>query len=148
MTAALEGCEWSAARPGRTLPPGKTRYPFYRRLGEPQGRSGRRENLVPTEIRSRTVQPVAQSLYRLRYPAHSSLKRCCEKWVKDGHCIHKPDWEDASYTTWGSVHSFILLSVRNNMRILIVILGVAARAFLQPSETEPCLRWLVACLSQ
>ena len=33
MTAALEGGEWSAARPGRTLPPGKTRYPFYRRLG-------------------------------------------------------------------------------------------------------------------
>ena len=41
MTAALEGGEWSAARPGRTLPPGKTRYPFYRRLGGPQGRSGR-----------------------------------------------------------------------------------------------------------
>ena len=50
--------EWSAARPGRTLPPGKTRYPFYRRLGGPQGRSGRPENLVPTGIRSRTVQPV------------------------------------------------------------------------------------------
>jgi len=32
MTAALEGGEWSAARPGRTLLPGKTRYPFYRRL--------------------------------------------------------------------------------------------------------------------
>ena len=47
MTAALEGGEWSAARPGRTLPPGKTRYPFYRRLGGPQGRSGRAENLVP-----------------------------------------------------------------------------------------------------
>ena len=58
MTAALEGGEWSAARPGRTLPPGKTRYPFYRRLGGPQGRSGRAENLVPTGIRSRTVQPV------------------------------------------------------------------------------------------
>ena len=37
MTAALEGGEWSAARPGRTLPPRKTRYPFYRRLGGPQG---------------------------------------------------------------------------------------------------------------
>jgi len=37
MTAALEGGEWSAARPGRTLPPGKSRYPFYRRLGGPQG---------------------------------------------------------------------------------------------------------------
>ena len=40
------------------LPPGKTRYPLYRRLGGPQGRSGRAENLVPTGIRSRTVQPV------------------------------------------------------------------------------------------
>jgi len=35
MTAALEGGEWSAARPGRTLPPGTTRYPLYRRLGGP-----------------------------------------------------------------------------------------------------------------
>jgi len=58
MTAALEGNEWSAAQPGRTLPPGKSRYPFYRRLGGPQGRSGRAENLVPTGIRFRTVQPV------------------------------------------------------------------------------------------
>ena len=58
MTSALEGGEWSAARPGRTLPPGKTRYLFYRRLDGPQGRSGRAENLVPTGIRSRTVQAV------------------------------------------------------------------------------------------
>ena len=70
MTAALEGGECSAARPGRTLPPGKTRYPLYRRLGGPQGRSGLAENLVLTGIRSRTVQPVAQSLYRLSYRAH------------------------------------------------------------------------------
>ena len=73
MTAATEGGEWSAARPGRTLPPGKTRYPFYGRLGGPEDRYGRAENLVPTGIRSRTVQPVAQSLYRLSYPAHD----CC-----------------------------------------------------------------------
>jgi len=58
MTAALEGGEWSAARPGRTLPPGKTRYQFYRRLGGPQGRYGGAEYLVSTGIRSRTVQPV------------------------------------------------------------------------------------------
>ena len=58
MTAALEGGEWSAARPGRSLSPGKIRYSFYRRLGGPQGRSGRAENLVPAGIRSRTVQPV------------------------------------------------------------------------------------------
>ena len=36
----------------------KIRYAFYRRLGGPQGRSGRAENLVPTGIRSRTIQPV------------------------------------------------------------------------------------------
>jgi hypothetical protein len=31
--------EGSASRLGRFLPPGKTRYPLYRRLGGPQGRS-------------------------------------------------------------------------------------------------------------
>ena len=58
MTAALEGGEWSAARPGCTLSPRKTRSPFYRRLVGPQGRSGQAENLVFTGIRSLTFQPV------------------------------------------------------------------------------------------
>jgi len=56
MTAALEGGEGSSSRLGRSLPPGKNWYPFYRRLGGPQCRSGRTENLVPTRIRSRIVQ--------------------------------------------------------------------------------------------
>ena len=44
---------WSAARRGRTLPPEKNIYPFYRRLGGPQGRSERAEILVhPAGIRS------------------------------------------------------------------------------------------------
>jgi len=58
MTAALEGGEWSAACPGRNLPLGETRYPFYRRLDGSQGQSGWAENLVPTGIRSQTVQPI------------------------------------------------------------------------------------------
>jgi len=33
MTAALEGGEWSAARPGRTLPPGKTPLPILQEAG-------------------------------------------------------------------------------------------------------------------
>ena len=33
MSAALEGGEWSAARPGRTLPQEKTRYPFLQEAG-------------------------------------------------------------------------------------------------------------------
>ena len=57
--------------PRLPVPPGKARYPFYRRLGGLKGRSRKAENLVPTGIRSRTVQPVAQSLYRLSYTAHT-----------------------------------------------------------------------------
>jgi hypothetical protein len=52
--------EGSASRPGRFLPPGKTRYPLYRRLGGPQGRSGLlRKISPPPEFDPRTVQPVA-----------------------------------------------------------------------------------------
>jgi hypothetical protein len=52
--------EGSASRPGRSLPPGKTRYPLYRRLGGPQGRSGTgAEYLAPPEFDPRNVQPVA-----------------------------------------------------------------------------------------
>jgi hypothetical protein len=47
LTSALEGGEVSASRPGRTLPPGKTRYPLYRRLGGHQGRSGRVRKISP-----------------------------------------------------------------------------------------------------
>ena len=51
------------------LPPGKTRYPLYRRLGRPQGRSGRvRKISLPTEIRSPDRPASSESLYRLSYP--------------------------------------------------------------------------------
>ena len=58
MTVALEGGEGSAARPGRTLPPGKTLYTLYRRLGGPQRLSRRAENLAPLGFDPPTVQPV------------------------------------------------------------------------------------------
>jgi hypothetical protein len=55
--------EGSASRPGRSLPPGKTRYPLYRRLGRPQDRSGQvRKISPPLGFDPRTAQPVA-SLY-------------------------------------------------------------------------------------
>ena len=60
MTTALEEGEGSASRPGRSLPPGKTRYPLYRRLGGPQGRSGQvRKISSPPEFDPRIVQHVA-----------------------------------------------------------------------------------------
>jgi hypothetical protein len=59
MTSALEGGEWSEARLGRTLPPGKTRYTLYRRLGGPQGRSRQARKLtLPPGFDPWTVHPV------------------------------------------------------------------------------------------
>jgi hypothetical protein len=60
MTTAPEGGEGSASRPGRSLPPGKTRYPLYRRLGGPQGWSGQVQKISPPPgFDPRTVQLVA-----------------------------------------------------------------------------------------
>jgi len=60
MTSALEGGEGSASNPGRYLPPGKTRYQFYRRQGGPQGRSGQVRKISPPPVFDlRTVQSVA-----------------------------------------------------------------------------------------
>jgi hypothetical protein len=57
---ALEGGEGSALCPGRSLPPGKTRYPLYKRLGGLQGRSWQvRKILPPPAFDSWTVQPLA-----------------------------------------------------------------------------------------
>jgi len=60
MNPALEGGEGSASRPGRSLPPGKTRCPLYRRLGGPQGRSGQvRKISLPPGFDPWTAQLVA-----------------------------------------------------------------------------------------
>jgi len=108
--------------------PGKTRYPFYRRLGRLQSRSGRMENLVPTGFRSQTFQPLAHSLYWLSYPrplpthkhiyiyihiyifywllnttwmSHRNTKLLCVHFLKGG-----PKWhESVIYTRWRSDHS-------------------------------------------
>ena len=47
------------SRPGHTLPPGKTRYPLYRRLDGPLGRSGQVQKISPSPgFDPRTVQHV------------------------------------------------------------------------------------------
>jgi len=57
MTTALEGGEWSAACPSCTLPQGMTQYPFYRRLGGPQGQSGWAEISSPPGFDSGPSSP-------------------------------------------------------------------------------------------
>ena len=62
--------EGSVSRPGRSLPPRKTRYPFYRRLGGPQGRYGQVRKISPPQGFDPRDRPArSQSLYRLSYRA-------------------------------------------------------------------------------
>jgi hypothetical protein len=72
-TAALEAGEWSASRPGRSLPPGKTGCSFYRRLDGPRGRFGRFGINRPSGIRSPDRPAPSQSLYQLNYPQWISV---------------------------------------------------------------------------
>ena len=73
MITALEEGEGSASRPGRSLPPEKTRNPLYRRLGRPQGRPGQvRKISPPSGFDPRTVQPVAS-----RYTDYAMYSTVC-----------------------------------------------------------------------
>ena len=56
------------------LPPGKTRYPLYRRLGGPQGRSGRvQKTSPPPGFDLRAIQPVASRYIDWAILAHTYL---------------------------------------------------------------------------
>jgi hypothetical protein len=69
---ALKGGEGSVSHPGRSLPPGRTLYPMYRRLGGPQGRSGQvRKISPPLGLNSRTVQPIGSRYTDCGIPAHT-----------------------------------------------------------------------------
>ena len=58
------------------LPRGKTRYPLYRRLGGPQGRSGWVQKISsPPGFDPRTVQPVES-----RYPVSRIAYRTSDKY--------------------------------------------------------------------
>jgi len=60
VTNGTRRSKGSASRPGSSLPPGKSRYPLYRRLDGPQGRSGHMRKIsAPPGFDPRTVQPVA-----------------------------------------------------------------------------------------
>jgi hypothetical protein len=90
-TSALERGERSASRPGRFLPPEKTRYQLYRRLGGPQDRSGQvRKISPPPGSDPRPAQPVASRyteyyifsgrICSFRYPAYNAHMFYCRLW--------------------------------------------------------------------
>jgi len=67
------------------LPPGRARYPLYKRLGGLQGRSGRVGKISsPTGIRSLDCPVPSELLYRLRYPGINTRNI---SWDKGGRWI-------------------------------------------------------------
>ena len=64
------------------LPPAMTWYPFYRRLGGPQGQSGRvQKTLPPPGFYLRTVQPIASRYIDWAITAYNK-----------GMTVHKAQW--------------------------------------------------------
>ena len=83
-TSALDmGCGQHHA--SAALPPEKTRYPLYRRLGGLQGRSGRMRKISPPPgFDPRTVQPVASRYTDWAIPAPPHPNSPSEnKWVSE-----------------------------------------------------------------
>jgi hypothetical protein len=74
------------------LPPGKTRYPLYRRLGGLQGRSGRVLKICPppTGIRSPDRPRRCELLYWLRYPGPQSSPKTSYK--RYAVCEQQKNW--------------------------------------------------------
>ena len=82
------------ATPRPPLPPGKTRYPLYRSLGGPQGRSGQvRRVSLPSGFDPRTVQPVASRYTEWAIVVPSILCRYQQQ---------KPGNAKLFYCIWGS----------------------------------------------
>ena len=70
-TSAIDGGWVVNATTRPFYPPGKTRYPLYRRPGEPQDRSGRVRKISPLPgFDPRTVQPGASRCTDWAIPAH------------------------------------------------------------------------------
>ena len=71
LTSALDEGGWLTPRPGRFTPGKETRHTVYRRLGWPQGRSGRARKIsFPPGFDPRTVQAVASYSTDYALPAH------------------------------------------------------------------------------
>jgi hypothetical protein len=72
------------------LPAGKARYPLYKRLGGPQGRSGRVRKISPTlGFDPRTTQPVASRYTDWAIPAHPHTGTYLDSWDFRASVLYK-----------------------------------------------------------
>ena len=78
LTLALNGGGWLTPQPGRFTPRKETRFPFYRRLGEPQCQA---VQVQKTSLLGGFDRFGSESLYRLRNPG-SHLTNICSEYVE------------------------------------------------------------------
>jgi hypothetical protein len=72
------------------LPPGLTRYPLYKRLGEPRDRCGQvRKISRPSGIEPPDRADRSESLYRLSYRSHHAVK---VSWLNNPN-MKSPDFQ-------------------------------------------------------
>ena len=104
----------STPRPHFT--PRKDPIPILQEAGWAPGPVWTEEILVPTGIRSRTVQSVAQSLYRLSYRAHKHLD------VFSWNLLQRSlaEFVESAQVLWkiGPKHWYIFQGVNENLREL------------------------------
>ena len=100
LTSALDGVGGQCHAPA-ALPPGKTRYPPYKRLGGSQGRCGWVRKIAPQPgLDPRTVQPVASRYTDRAIPAHM----CCRGAAESGkRCFPDKTRTNVSNLFWNDI---------------------------------------------
>jgi hypothetical protein len=118
--------------------PGKTRYPLYRRLGGPQGRSGQvQKTSPPSEFDIRTVQPVAS-----RYTAYATrptLFKARNKFLPSVHVVIQINPSHNSTTSASKTRSIVSYYMLSQY---IVILHAKSPSLCFVGISWKGLRWL------
>jgi hypothetical protein len=104
-TSTLGGVD-SQSHALAALPPGKTRYPLYRRLSGPQGRSGRvRKISPPPAFDPRTVQPVANRYTDCPIPTPNASRSLHNNFVTWIPTLNKHTCDNEVTGLWKSTNS-------------------------------------------
>jgi hypothetical protein len=134
MTTVLERGEGSASRPGRFLPPGKTRYPSYRKLG-------------PIYLKKCPVY-----LNRILYTALLCCNKNFASFVSPNFfllkCCHKSDTSKFKWTLRKAVIDFMYCIVEYKLHYSVFLHEWYLRSVINADSTDQNLLRLIYLPSQ
>jgi hypothetical protein len=129
-TSALDGVGGQCHTPA-ALPLVKIRYPLYRRMGGPQGRSGQVQKISPPPgFDPQTVQPIASRYTDKFY----KLFFCCDRVLETAPACHPP-------TCWVQVTDSVIPTAQTQWTQWL--LGPAQRTVVTASSSS--WWWCVLC---